>query len=366
MLSSSCLGIPQSHATVSVKLFDAVPPGKHHTFTASTKELFAPVLPGHEHLASPIFFFLVEHTSTKKRVMFDLGPRKDREKVAPDALELTLKTYPAQEKDAVEFLEEIGVAADSIDAIIWSHGHIDHSGDPSRFPPSTSLVVSEDLLLATYEENSSSTLLPTDIAGRQVVQITFELQIGAFRAHDYFSDGSFYLLDVPGHQPGHMCGLARVTPTSFVLMGADACHHIGILRPTPAIHGSYPPSNTVLQQTSSSVSKSHFPTKSREDDAFDLFSRQEPMLHIIDGIYQADAALAQESATKLTAFDGDPDVFVVLAHDASMLPLFEGKFPVVLDEWKAKGWKEQTVWPFLDEKNPAFRFKSTQQNITSS
>lgn len=30
-----------------------------------------------------------------------------------------------------------------------------------------------------------------------------------------------------------MCALARVTPTSFVFMGGDACHHNGEFRPSP-------------------------------------------------------------------------------------------------------------------------------------
>jgi hypothetical protein len=60
-------------------------------------------------------------------------------------------------------------------------------------------------------------------------------KIGKFYALDYFRDGSFYLLDVPGHAIGHMCGFARATATTFVLLGADACHFAGSLRPSPYI-----------------------------------------------------------------------------------------------------------------------------------
>jgi hypothetical protein len=52
-------------------------------------------------------------------------------------------------------------------------------------------------------------------------------------------------------------------------------------------------------------------------------------------------------------------VFVVLAHDESVAPVIRpgaAAYPVVLDEWQAKGWKEEATWAFLDEKNPAFRF----------
>lgn len=44
------------------------------------------------------------------------------------------------------------------------------------------------------------------------------------RCSRLFGDGSFYLLEAPGHATGHMCGLARTTadPPLFVFMGADA------------------------------------------------------------------------------------------------------------------------------------------------
>jgi hypothetical protein len=58
------------------------------------------------------------------------------------------------------------------------------------------------------------------------------LKVGRFGAFDYFGDGSFYLLDSPGHTLGHLCGRARVTPSTFVFMGGDCAHHGGKFRPT--------------------------------------------------------------------------------------------------------------------------------------
>ena len=61
-------------------------------------------------------------------------------------------------------------------------------------------------------------------------EISFEhssLRIGQFAAFDFFGDGSFYLLDTPGHAIGHMCGLARTTTTTFAFLGGDICHFSG-------------------------------------------------------------------------------------------------------------------------------------------
>lgn len=44
------------------------------------------------------------------------------------------------------------------------------------------------------------------------------------RTHDFFGDGSFYLLDAPGHLLGHMMGLARTAQDEYIVMGGDACH----------------------------------------------------------------------------------------------------------------------------------------------
>jgi len=63
----------------------------------------------------------------------------------------------------------------------------------------------------------------------QEIDFESDFKIGKFNAFDYFGDGSFYLLDVPGHAIGHMCGLVRTTSTSFILLGADSCHFAGTL-----------------------------------------------------------------------------------------------------------------------------------------
>jgi glyoxylase-like metal-dependent hydrolase (beta-lactamase superfamily II) len=82
--------------------------------------------------------------------------------------------------------------------------------------------------LPGYPTNPDSLLLESDLEGREVREIGFPssdkgFKIGRFRAMDYFGDGSFYLLDTPGHTVGHICGLARTSaaPDSFVFMGGD-------------------------------------------------------------------------------------------------------------------------------------------------
>ncbi|KAJ7432906.1 beta-lactamase-like protein [Mycena galericulata] len=353
------LGIPPSSSTVTLKVFDIV---EHPSKVISPAALFyTPILPGHENLRCPVFAFLVENASTKQRIMFDLGPRKDPENAAPSIAEgaKTGTMLLPVSRDVVEQLADVGVALDSIDAVVWSHRHFDHMGDMSKFPSSTDLVFGRATVLETYAANPKSTLLESDFAGRKLVAVDFDksqLEIGGFKAHDYFGDGSFYLLDVPGHLSGHLCGLARVTPTSFVLLGADAGHHAGLLRPTEQLHRNFPCPGELLAATRRSISPNHFPPLDSAG-AFDLGSRITPLLDIADnGIFE-DPPTARASLKKLGQFDANSDVFVVLAHDESLMPVV-GPFPTLLDKWQAKGWKKLATWAFVEEGNSAFRFSA--------
>ncbi|KAJ0269050.1 hypothetical protein COL940_012806 [Colletotrichum noveboracense] len=144
------------------------------------------------------------------------------------------------DKDVRDILEEGGIQPDEIEGIIWSHWHWDHIGDPSRFPKSTTLIVGpsfKKILTPGYPTNPGALLLDSDFSGRELRELSFaesSIRVGSFPAIDYFGDGSFYILDAPGHTVGHVNALARVTtnPDSFILMGADTCHHSAEMRPS--------------------------------------------------------------------------------------------------------------------------------------
>lgn len=152
------------------------------------------------------------------------------------------------QKGVVEILHEGGVdvAGGAIDAVIWSHWHFDHTGDMSTFPTSTTLIAGPGIgaaFLPGFLTNQDSPLLATDFEGREHKELDFDhqstLTIGGFRAIDFFGDGSFYLLDAPGHAIGHVCGLAGVssirdddTEDTFLFMGGDTAHHGGEFRPS--------------------------------------------------------------------------------------------------------------------------------------
>ncbi|KAJ6515092.1 beta-lactamase-like protein [Mycena vitilis] len=360
-------GIPRSNATVEVRVFNVA----NGTLVSDAHEFFLPDLLGYESAVFPMFSFLVEHEASQKRLLFDLGIRKDPQNLVPSLAGLytsgVLQLEP--HKDIVELLRDGGIPLVSIDAVIWSHAHFDHIGDMSKFPNTTGLVTGSETDTTTYPQSPNASLQTSDLAGHQVTKLNFttaNLTFSGLKAIDYFGDGSFYLLNTPGHLPGHLTALARVTPTSFVSLGGDTFHHAGEARPRPQFQKTFPCPAHQLEETKTSISTDYFWSPQSRDGAFDLLSRAQQLLAVSDlpDSFYADPVASQVSLEKLATFDADPDIFVVVAHDISLRDSIP-YFPESLNNWKADHLKEKTVWSFIDRRNPAFVFSPVQVNVSA-
>jgi hypothetical protein len=156
---------------------------------------------------------------------------------------------------------------------------------------------------------------------------------------------------------GHITALARVTPTSFIVLGADSCHHVGQLRPRPQFQRTYPCPAELLAKTRASVSTDYFWSPDSHAGDFDMLSRAQPLLSIPDNGADANPVASRVSLDKIAVFDADEDFFVVLAHDESLVGVLP-YFPESLSAWRGKKMKDKAVWGFVDERNPAFRFSA--------
>ncbi|KAL1866893.1 hypothetical protein Daus18300_006596 [Diaporthe australafricana] len=386
------LQIPASSSTVDVRVIDT-----NTRLFLKPGLFYEPALPRVEGPNAPVYCFLVSHGD--RHVVFDLGVRTDWEAYAPRVVQLVKATtrVTSCERDVAAVLDDYYHASSSsssnggedhhraahlllpssaeVEAVVWSHSHFDHAGDPSRFPAHTQLVVGPGVRAASwpgYPTNPDALVLDSDAAGRVVREIKFReeedgatagdggdgpppLQVAGFDAFDYFGDGSFYLLDAPGHAAGHMCALARTTadPLSFVFMGADACHHPGVLRPSQHLPLPRPAEGDGSSETQEGE---HQHLESHGGCFGDLLARiaawkktsDEPFYHLPRGPMFLDHEAAVETVAKIQELDAAGNVLVLLAHDDSLhghLPLF----PERVNHWQSLGLREDTRWLFCKE-----------------
>ena len=290
-------------------------------------------------------------------VVFDLGVRPDWQNYAPKVVSLikaTTVVTPGSHVASVLDSDDSGlnIRSADVEAVIWSHNHFDHIGDVSKFPSSTDLVVGPGVRAASWPgwpQRHDAIVRDSDAEGRVVREISFEansLKIGGFNAYDYFGDGSFYLLDAPGHAVGHLCALARTTAhsddPSFVFMGADACHHPGILRPSDYLRL---PSADTLERAFATTRRASPEQYSSTLFRSRLSSPNVPFFRVAPGPLFPDYDAAMLTVRKIQELDAAENILVIMAHDLSIrekIPLF----PKRINGWQGSQLKMETRWLF--------------------
>lgn len=328
--------------------------------TAHAPMILDPAIPGHDIFQCPAYSFLIEHPSGRK-ILYDLGTRKDWENLPPLVQDL-LKHHDLSikvEKNVADILQENGIPVSdgAIEALIWSHWHYDHIGDPSTFPSSTALVVGpgfKSAFLPGYPENENSAIRQSDYEGRALRELEFEAsknRIGGLQYHDYFGDGSFYILNAPGHAVGHLCALARVTTKgslksdedTFIFMGGDACHHGGEFRPTEylPLPSKFDPSPFLVPSLSVCpgewLQAVHHEKKATK-----------PFYSVKKGFSHNDED-CQRTISRVAEFDGVDNVLVVIAHDPALLEQGFPMFPTSANDWKQHEFAQKLRWCFIKD-----------------
>lgn len=234
--SAPSIGLPKSDSTCDVAILDT-----SCDMTVAVDLLIEPKIDGHEWLNLPDYSFHITHKASGAQVLFDLGTRKDWYNSVPHIAELISSRVQGMkvDRDAHEILQEGGVDLSKVKAFILSHWHFDHTGNIAALPPSVDLLVGpgfKDEFVPGYPANQSSPFWEEEFKGRNVIEVPFNdgLKIGRYPAHDYFGDGSLYILEVPGHAVGHISALVRTTPDTAVFLGGDVCHFTGTEEPDSA------------------------------------------------------------------------------------------------------------------------------------
>jgi len=204
----------------------------------------------------PSLSFLIQHPSntipsTKTTLVFDLGLKRDFTGYRQAQQDHIAQRQPTTvSPDATESLRKGGLDPKDVDTVMLSHVHWDHVGTPSDFPNSEFVVGSGTMHLLAH---GGGVLYPAEIFNadelpsaptRELPPVRDADALRAFHRQtthtwkplagfpasiDFYSDGSLYVIDAPGHLPGHINLLARVAPAKWVYLGGDCCHDPRIL-----------------------------------------------------------------------------------------------------------------------------------------
>ena len=206
----------------------------------------------------PSLAFLIKHPSKSTpsqpaTILFDLGLKRDLS-AYPKAMHAHIaKRQPCSASpDAAASLRAANLDPESdIDYVILSHTHWDHVGTPTDFPNSQFIVGSSTMHLLTHgapphypRETFDPDLLPVqrtlelppvpnspreNYASPTQTNHSWSPLSTLPNTIDIFNDGSFYLIDAPGHLHGHINALARLGADRWVYLGGDCCHDTRIL-----------------------------------------------------------------------------------------------------------------------------------------
>jgi glyoxylase-like metal-dependent hydrolase (beta-lactamase superfamily II) len=203
-------------------------------------------------MTMPSMAFLIQHPVSNSKIVFDLSIRKDLTKYHPGLQKHIATRHPlSSEKDVKSALALGNLDSSEVDYVIMSHVHWDHVGTPSDFPnatfiagPSTAKLLRNEMGPDLFNPFFEPDLLPLD----RTVELPATPESGKSdvfntkhswrwqsvsrikNAIDMFNDGTIYIVNSPGHAPGHLNALVRIADNKWVYLAADACHHARILK----------------------------------------------------------------------------------------------------------------------------------------
>ena len=185
-----------------------------------------------EKMNAPGLSFLLRHSSNNDTMLVDIGVRKDWENLPKALVERLTKIGFVVDvpQDVPTSLRNGGIDPASIKNVLITHIHFDHYGDTTSFTVAKFLVGSEGADIAT-SANVPANLLPqgrTAFLSPHTSEPSFGhwSPIGPFaHALDFYKDGSLYIIDAPGHLPGHINVLARTSADGgWVYLAGDTAH----------------------------------------------------------------------------------------------------------------------------------------------
>jgi glyoxylase-like metal-dependent hydrolase (beta-lactamase superfamily II) len=205
--------------------------------------MFVQGAPKEEVQPCPSMSWLLHHSKSGKNIIFDLGLPKDISCFPPAIQSRISSTFKVEvEEDVFDGLKKAGLDPEKdVEAVIFSHLHWDHTGDPKGFGSTCEFIIgpaASTLLTGprSYPSNPEGHF-DSNLFGRAQMKelpdaedAQFWKPLGPFpETHDYFADGSLFIVNAPGHLTGHLNLLVRLEHSQWMYLAGDSCHDVRIL-----------------------------------------------------------------------------------------------------------------------------------------
>ncbi|KAG8164287.1 hypothetical protein KVR01_006205 [Diaporthe batatas] len=210
------------------------------TFTLPLNVFISGALETDQSLVPTLSFLIVHNDDHGQRtnILFDLGLRRNVEDyIAPVRKHIQFRQPMNTLPDVRQSLVDGGVSPSDIAHIIISHVHWDHTGTPADYPQaqfwvgSGALNVLKDGLGSHMSHSHFESELFSGLNVKEFPKPPLDGEqgdgwekLGNFWVHDFKGDGSVWVVDAPGHLPGHVNLLARLAPKRWIYLVGDACH----------------------------------------------------------------------------------------------------------------------------------------------
>lgn len=163
-------------------------------------------------LADP--FFLIQHP--RGTLLWDTG-LGDAIAAHPDGTDFHgIRMYV--DTSLQDQLKKLGLKADDITYVGFSHFHLDHVGNANLFTHST-WIVNQAELGAALGPNPPFGVDKSLISAHERVKTQ-----PIADDFDVFGDGTVRILKMPGHTPGHQALMIKLPKTGTVLLSGDLYH----------------------------------------------------------------------------------------------------------------------------------------------
>lgn len=159
--------------------------------------------------------FLIRHP--KGDLLWDTGPG-DALAAGPEGREVRpgVRAFVGQTLQAQ--LGKIGLRAQDVDYLAFSHFHWDHTGNANAFARSTWLLSRREVQALESEPTPTGVRVENLAAYKQAKVELIDLD------RDVFGDGTVRILRANGHTAGHQVLMLRLAKTGTVILSGDLFH----------------------------------------------------------------------------------------------------------------------------------------------